>query len=58
MMVKGGSQMGLALLLVLLALVIGGIGLFFAALKWVLIIAAVLFLAGALTGWARRKAAV
>ena len=50
--------MGLALLLILLALIIGGVGLFVAALKWVLIIAAVLFVAGALAGWSRRNAAV
>ena len=50
--------MGVALLLIVLALIIGGVGLFVAALKWMLIIAAVLFIAGALTGWARRNAAV
>jgi len=50
--------MGLALLLILLALIIGGIGLFVSALKWALIIAAVLFVAGVVAGWARRKAAV
>lgn len=50
--------MGLALLLIVLALIIGGLGLFISAVKWLLIIAAVLFVAGALTGWARRKAAV
>ena len=50
--------MGLALLLVLLALIIGAVGLFVSALKWALIIAAVLFVAGALTGWVRRSAAV
>lgn len=49
--------MGLALLLVVLALIIGGVGLFISAVKWLLIIAAVLFVAGALTGWARRNAA-
>ena len=49
--------MGLALLLVLLALIIGGVGLFISAVKWVLIIAAALFVAGVLTGWARRHAA-
>lgn len=49
--------MGLALLLILLALIIGGVGLFIAALKWAFIIAALLFVAGVLTGWARRHAA-
>jgi hypothetical protein len=50
--------MGLALLLILLALIIGGVGLFVSALKWALIIAAILVVAGALTGWSRRNAAV
>jgi len=50
--------MGLALLLILLALIIGGVGLFVSALKWALIIAAVLFIAGVVAGWARRNAAV
>lgn len=50
--------MGLALLLIVLALIIGGVGLFISALKWVLIIAAALFVAGVLTGWARRHVAV
>lgn len=49
--------MGLALLLILLALIIGGMGLFISALKWVLIVAALLFVAGVVTGWARRHAA-
>lgn len=46
--------MGLALLLILLALVFGGLGLFVEALKWALIIALVLFVAGAVTGWRGR----
>lgn len=50
--------MGLAVLLIVLALVIGGVGLFIFALKWVLIIAAVLFLAGVVAGWVRRSRAV
>ena len=50
--------MGLALVLILLALIIGGVGLFVFALKWALIIAAVLFVAGVVAGWARRHAAV
>jgi hypothetical protein len=50
--------MGLALLLMVLALIIGGVGLFVSAVKWVLIIAAALFVGGALTGWARRNAAL
>lgn len=47
--------MGLALLLILLALIIGGVGLFVSALKWALIIAGVLFVAGVVAGWARRN---
>ena len=47
--------MGLALLLILLALIIGGVGLFVSALKWALIIAAVLFVSGVVAGWARRN---
>jgi hypothetical protein len=44
--------MGLVLLLLLLALVFGGVGLFVEGLKWALIIALALFIAGALTGGA------
>ncbi|MDQ4068672.1 MAG: hypothetical protein M3203_04225 [Actinomycetota bacterium] len=46
--------MGLAVLLIVLALIFGGLGLFIEALKWALVIAAVLFLAGVVAGWARR----
>ena len=42
--------MGLVLLLLLLALVFGGLGLFVEGLKWVLIIALILFIVGALSG--------
>ncbi|MFP5369144.1 MAG: hypothetical protein ACLGI3_00095 [Actinomycetes bacterium] len=49
--------MWIALLLIALALLAAGVGLVVSALKWVLIIAAVLFIAGALAGWTRRKAA-
>jgi len=42
--------MGLVLLLLVLALLFGGVGLFVAGLKWLLIIALVLLLVGALTG--------
>ena len=42
--------MGLVVLLLLLALVFGGVGLFVEGLKWALIIALALFFAGALTG--------
>lgn len=46
--------MTLALLLLLLALVVGGVGLFVEALRWVLIIAIVLLAVGAITGWRGR----
>ncbi|MFP4310944.1 MAG: hypothetical protein ACLFS9_03050 [Nitriliruptoraceae bacterium] len=46
--------MGIALLLLLLALLLGGVGLFVEALRWVLIIALVLLLIGAVTGWRGR----
>lgn len=42
--------MGVVVLLLLLALVFGGIGLFVEGLKWVLIIALVLLVASALSG--------
>jgi hypothetical protein len=43
-----------ALLILLLALLLGGVGLFVEALRWVLIIAVVLLLISALTGWRGR----
>jgi hypothetical protein len=42
--------MSAVVILLLLALLLGGVGLFVEGLKWVLIIALVLVLAGALTG--------
>lgn len=42
--------MNLAIVLLILALLLGGVGLFVEALRWVLIIALVLFVWGALTG--------
>lgn len=42
--------MGLAMLLLVLALIFGGIGLFVEALEWVLVIALVLLVLGAVTG--------
>lgn len=42
------------LLLILLALVIGGIGLVVEGVLWLLVIAAALFLVGALMGFRRR----
>ncbi|HEV7861282.1 MAG TPA: hypothetical protein VGR20_01230 [Acidimicrobiia bacterium] len=47
--------MGLVLLLLILALLFGGAGLFVAGLKWMLIIALVLFVAGAFTGSSHRR---
>lgn len=42
--------MSLAILLLILALLIGGVGLFIEALRWVLIIAVILLILGILTG--------
>ena len=42
--------MGLVVVLLLLALLLGGLGLLIEGIKWVLIIALILFIAGALTG--------
>ena len=47
--------MGLVVLLLLLALVFGGVGLFVEGLKWALIIALVLLVASALTGGRYRR---
>ncbi|GIU92034.1 MAG: hypothetical protein KatS3mg011_0940 [Acidimicrobiia bacterium] len=47
--------MGWVVLLLLLALVLGGVGLFVEALRWVLIIALVLFVVSAFMGFARRN---
>ena len=47
--------MALALLLILLALLIGGVGLVVEGLLWVLIIAAVLLVVGAVVGFGARS---
>jgi hypothetical protein len=47
--------MGLALLLIILALVFGGIGLLVEAAWWALIIGLVLLVIGAFTGWSGRR---
>lgn len=47
--------MGIVLLLLLLALLFGGIGLFVEGLKWALIVALVLLVAGALSGYRTRR---
>ena len=49
--------MGIALLILILALVLGGVGLFVEALRWVLIIAVVLLIVGAFTGYRGRARA-
>ena len=47
--------MGLVLVLLLLALLFGGLGLFVEGLKWALIIALVLVVVGALSGYRGRR---
>ena len=47
--------MGLVLLLLLLALLFGGLGLFVEGLTWALVIAVVLAIVGALTGFRGRR---
>ena len=47
--------MGLVLVLLLLALLFGGLGLFIEGLKWALLIALVLLLVGAVTGYRGRR---
>lgn len=46
--------MGTALLILLVALLLGGVGLAVEALRWVLIIAVVLLVVGAVTGYRGR----
>ena len=50
--------MGLVALLLVLALLLGGVGLFVEGLKWVLIIAVVLFVASLFTGSFHRRSAL
>lgn len=47
--------MWLVILLLLLALLLGGVGLFIKGLKWVLIIALVLLVLSLFTGFRRRR---
>lgn len=49
------APMGWVALLLILALLLGGIGLFVQGLKWMLIIALILFLVGVLTGYRGRR---
>lgn len=46
--------MGWIAFLLILALVLGGVGLAVEALRWLLIIALIAFLTGGLVGWSRR----
>lgn len=47
--------MGLVLVLLLLALLFGGLGLLIEGLKWALVIALVLLVVGAVTGYRGRR---
>lgn len=47
--------MGIVALLLILALLLGGVGLFIEGLKWLLIIALVLFVVSLFTGWRGRS---
>jgi hypothetical protein len=48
--------MGLVIAIVLIALILGGIGLVVEALWWLLVIAAIVFVAGLILGFVRRSA--
>jgi hypothetical protein len=47
---KEGNVVNVAIVLIILALILGGVGLFVEALRWVLIIALILFVWGAISG--------
>lgn len=47
--------MGLVIVLIILALIVGGIGLLVEGLFWLLIIAGILFLAGVVAGFFTRR---
>lgn len=47
--------MGLVVILIILALIAGGIGLLVEGLFWLLIIAGILFLAGVVAGFVNRR---
>jgi hypothetical membrane protein len=55
---KENYPMGLVALLLILALLFGGVGLFVEGLKWLLIIALVLFVASFFTGVRGRGSAI
>ena len=46
---KEGDVVNVAIVLIILALILGGVGLFVEALRWVLIIALILFVWGAIS---------
>jgi membrane protein implicated in regulation of membrane protease activity len=50
------SVMGLVIVLLLLALVFGGVGLFITGLQWALAVALILVLVSAFSGWTRGTA--
>jgi CHASE2 domain-containing sensor protein len=53
---RSRTNVGIAILLLILALIFGGIGLLVEGLMWLLIIAVVLAVAGAVTGGRGRRA--
>jgi hypothetical protein len=53
-----GTPMGLVIVLLLLALLFGGVGLFVEGLKWLLIIALVLLVVSAFTGYRGRGSGI
>lgn len=55
--VQKEQLMGIAIALIVLALLIGGIGLVMEALWWMLIIAGALVIAGIVFGWLKRGSA-
>jgi hypothetical protein len=57
-LVNGEPTMGLVALLLILALIFGGLGLFVEGLKWLLIIALVLFVVSFFTGARGRRGVV
>jgi hypothetical protein len=48
-------NIGIVVALVILALLLGGVGLAVEALRWLLIVAVVLFIVSALAGWRNRR---
>ncbi len=52
------TDMGLVILLLVLALIFGGVGLFVEGLKWALIVALVLLVISAFSGFSRRGRAI